>query len=469
MADNVAAQSVTTAGTTFATDDIAGVHYPITKLAWGALDTANIADTASGKPIPIQLRSSGGVEPVIADDAAFTPATTPVVMVGFQFDDTLPDSVNEGDAGAARMSANRNVYTTIRDAAGNERGVNVNASNQLAVSVDNTVTVGSHAVTNAGTFAVQVDGSALTALQLIDDIVFTDDLAFTPATSKIAVIGGEFDDTLPDSVDEGDAGAFRMSANRCQYVNIRDNAGNERGLNVDASGNIAVTQSGTWNIGTVTTVTTCSTVTTLSQFAGNAINLGAGAAGTGTLRTITASDSPEVTSLGVMDDWDNTASDGASVSGDVAHDGVDAGEPVKVGAVARSSEQTAVANADRVNLVADLVGKLITLPYCNPENLLDGTNTATSSTANVEIEAAQAAGVRIYATGFIVSNSSTTFTEVNIKDGITIRLVYPAPGTSGACHPLPSPLQGTAATALNFNTTGSVAAVKVSYLGYKGA
>jgi len=39
------------------------------------------------------------------------------------------------------------------------------------ITVDGTVSVNSHAVTNAGTFATQIDGSALTALQLIDDIV----------------------------------------------------------------------------------------------------------------------------------------------------------------------------------------------------------------------------------------------------------------------------------------------------------
>ena len=53
----------------------------------------------------------------------------------------------------------------------------------------------------------------------------------------------------------------------------------------------------------------------------------------------------------IMDDWDNTASDGASVSGDVAHDGVDAGEPVKVGvrSIAFGANPTAVAAADRSN------------------------------------------------------------------------------------------------------------------------
>lgn len=75
---------------------------------------------------------------IVADDAVFTPATTKVMMSGFEFDDTSPDTVNEGDAGAARMSANRSQYTQIRDAAGNERGVNVTASN--ALSVDSSAT-----------------------------------------------------------------------------------------------------------------------------------------------------------------------------------------------------------------------------------------------------------------------------------------------------------------------------------------
>lgn len=82
-----------------------------------------------------------------------------------------------------------------------------------------------------------------------DTATKVDDAAFTPATSRVMMVGAEFDDTTPDSVDEGDAGALRMSANRCLYVKIRDNAGNERGLNVDANGNIGVTDaSGTLSV-----------------------------------------------------------------------------------------------------------------------------------------------------------------------------------------------------------------------------
>lgn len=156
-----------------------------------------------------------------------------------QFDDATPTSITENSFGNVRISANRNLYNTIRDAAGNERGVNVNASNQLTVSVDNTVTVAAHAVTNAGTFAVQVDGAALTALQLIDDVVFTDDVAFTPATSKVAMVGAQFDDVATDSVDEGDAGALRMSGNRNLYMQIRDVSA-ERSATVTASNALKV-------------------------------------------------------------------------------------------------------------------------------------------------------------------------------------------------------------------------------------
>lgn len=110
MANNVTARDASGNAQTFATVDISSVHYP--------------------KHITV---SPTGANPLIVDDAAFTPGTDAVQMIGATFDDTSPDSVNEGDAGAVRMSANRNLYTTIRDAAGNERGANVDANGALRV------------------------------------------------------------------------------------------------------------------------------------------------------------------------------------------------------------------------------------------------------------------------------------------------------------------------------------------------
>lgn len=50
MADNVAITAGS--GTTIATDDVAGVHYPINKLAFGVLDTATLVSVTN--PLPVQ-------------------------------------------------------------------------------------------------------------------------------------------------------------------------------------------------------------------------------------------------------------------------------------------------------------------------------------------------------------------------------------------------------------------------------
>ena len=100
-----------------------------------------------------------------------------------------------------------------------------------------------------------------------------------------------------------------------------------------------------------------------AQWGGTASAGGSGAATAGSPRVIAATDSPEVTALQIMDDWDNAASDGASVSGDVAHDGVDAGEPIKIGyrAIAHGTNPTAVAAADRTDAYANRAGIPFTL------------------------------------------------------------------------------------------------------------
>ena len=79
---------------------------------------------------------AGGGGTSATDDAAFAPGTDAVTPAGFMFDDVALNSVHEGDIGVGRMSANRNLYGTIRDAAGNERGANVNSSNELLTNAN---------------------------------------------------------------------------------------------------------------------------------------------------------------------------------------------------------------------------------------------------------------------------------------------------------------------------------------------
>lgn len=71
MADNVSITAGT--GTTIAADDIgAGVLVQRVKTTWGPDGTANDADVATGKPLPVQLRSATGTAADLSVLAAVT-------------------------------------------------------------------------------------------------------------------------------------------------------------------------------------------------------------------------------------------------------------------------------------------------------------------------------------------------------------------------------------------------------------
>lgn len=189
--------------------------------------------------------------------------------------------------------------------------------------------------------------------------------------------------------------------------------------------------------------------------------------------TFAVQDATAQASLSVMDDWDNGASDGASVSGDVAHDSPDAGEPVKVGGKAVSAEPAAVTANDRVNAFFDLVGKQI-VALSNPENMVSGAiTTAMTGTTSTSLIAAPAAGLRNYITTIIVSNAHATVgTDIVIQDGsggTTLMTIPAAAVYGGAVITLPVPLrQPTTATAIYCANVTTGASTKVSAVGYKG-
>ena len=374
--------------------------------------------------------------------------------------------------------------------------------------------VPSHAVTNAGTFVTQENGAALTALQLIDNPVVVDDAAFTPASTSVMMAGFEYDDTTPDSVNEGDAGAARMSANRNQYVQIRDNAGNERGLNIDASGfigvtdgggsltvdgTVAATQSGTWNItnvsGTVslptgaataakqpalgTAGTASSDVITVQGIASgtalpvsdNGSSLTVDNAGTFSVQASSVIPGTGATNLGkaadsvagatdtgvaplfIRDDalsaitpaegdwapgrvdangaqWVSissgsvTASGTIDVDGTVAHDAADSGDPVKVGFKAVNALPTAVANGDRANGLADLFGRML-VAGLDPAMQVSKTVNVTTTQTGTDVWS-PASGKRIAVTDITISAYGTTAGRVILWFGDNADTTYTA-------------------------------------------
>ena len=95
MADNIAVTAGT--GTTLATDDIAGVHYPRTKLVHGA-DGVNAGDVSTANPLPVVLT----LGPVKAKDAA-SGASDPGVVILAQRRDADTTEVGADGAYSAIM------------------------------------------------------------------------------------------------------------------------------------------------------------------------------------------------------------------------------------------------------------------------------------------------------------------------------------------------------------------------------
>jgi len=179
------------------------------------------------------------------------------------------------------------------------------------------------------------------------------------------------------------------------------------------------------------------------------------------------------TALQIMDDWDNAASDGASVSGDVAHDAADAGEPVKVGAKAETSPAgiTLVADGDRTNLYADADGLLLVKPYTSGADILSErvSNTDGASTAFTTFGAT--ASVYNYITTVIVHNAhATTSGYVDLRDGAAGAVIatIPAPANGGTAISFPVPLkQPTANTALAFDASAAITTIYITLIGFK--
>lgn len=95
-------------------------------------------------------------------------------------------------------------------------------------------------VINAGTFAVQESGSALTALQLIDDAIVADNAAFTDGTTKLDMAGYIYDEVAGTALTENDAAAARINVNRAQVQVVEDGATRGRYATVSAANALKV-------------------------------------------------------------------------------------------------------------------------------------------------------------------------------------------------------------------------------------
>jgi hypothetical protein len=334
------------------------------------------------------------------------------------------------DTRTEATNGNHRQVIVIGDPSTNAGVAPVDATTGLAVNVTNaSLTVASHAVTNAGTFAVQ---AAATLAAETTKVIGTVNVAAAQTLATVTTVGAVT--AITNALPAGTNAIGKLAAN--SGVDIGD---------VD-----------------VTTI------------AGVAPAFGDGAKGATVLRTTLATDSAGIIATGTQGS-PSAAYVSTVAAGDIAHDAVDSGNPQKIGGVARSSEPTAVATADRVQAMFDLVGKLIVLPYANPENFVSGAITsAMTGTTSTSLVAAPAAGLRNYLTQITVSNSHATVgTDIVIQDGSGGTTLYTIPAAAvygGAVITFPTPLrQPTTATAIFCANVTTGASTKVSASGYKGA
>jgi hypothetical protein len=118
--------------------------------------------------------------------------------------------------------------------------------------------------------------------------------------------------------------------------------------------------------------------------------------------------------LATIAGWDNAVGDGASISGDVAHDAADAGEPVKIGGKASTNEPTAVAVDDRVNAWFDTFGRLVTVNgHANPETPVYVNATASGDTAVI---GAPGVGVSLHIKKVSIHNGGGAVIAVTLQE-----------------------------------------------------
>lgn len=162
------------------------------------------------------------------------------------------------------------------------------------------------------------------------------------------------------------------------------------------------------------------------------------------------------------------ATNGLMTGGGIAHDSADSGNPHKIGAkaIAGVSTGTAVAAADRTNLVAGLDGVLIVRPYCGLEDIVSARITNTTGSV-VDILAAQGAGVKVYLTAITLYNSSTANVFADILDGATVKWTVPLAAKGGATINFTVPLAGTANTAWRLDVSAATTTVYACIAGFK--
>jgi hypothetical protein len=211
--------------------------------------------------------------------------------------------------------------------------------------------------------------------------------------------------------------------------------GNQTALSTDLAGNLR----------TSTTIAPNSSVN-LTQIAGTAASVNNGTSDAGTLRVTVASDS-----TGTIIATQATAANlNAQVVGSVAHDAADAGNPVKVGGQARTTNPTSVGDGDRVNAIFDKAGRQLAVLEGPRELKTRGNVTLTTTTETTLIAAGGASVFHDMILLTVTSSDQVNLLRLDIRDTTGGTVIWSLHlnaglGAVGFVVPIPSSLPQTTA------------------------
>lgn len=220
------------------------------------------------------------------------------------------------------------------------------------------------------------------------------------ATDGILVNLGTNNDVTVTGTVTANAGTGTMNVSvQNASIPVTDNGGS---LTVD--GTIAATQSGTWVLGANSGVD-IGDVTINNASGASAVNIQDGG------NSITV-------------DGTVTVTDGLNIEGDVAHDTVDSGNPVKIGFQAETSLPAAVATGDRANGISDVFGRQLVAHTDAGMQVWKGANYVTQQTGT-DIWT-PSAGKKICITYLAISSYATTTGRVILWMGASGDTTYTA-------------------------------------------
>jgi hypothetical protein len=279
-----------------------GATFPSTGTAIGMSQGGNmVAFTGTSNNLNVQCANCSGSGVSTIDEAAFTAGSSLFVGGGGFFQTTATsNALTSGQQGMFQVTANRALFTNLRNASGTEIGT---SSNPVQVSVANTGANGTAMLVTGtgGTFPVTqslAQGSTTSGQNgaLVFGAVTTSNPSYTTAQSdplSLDTAGGL------RIVGEGTAGTATGGVVTVQGVasmtpvQVSQATASNLNATVVGTGTFAVqaAQSGTWTVQPGNTANTTAWLMNVGQFGGNNVVTGTGASGSGIPRVTISNDS----------------------------------------------------------------------------------------------------------------------------------------------------------------------------------